>query len=275
MTAIPTVAWEPRWTCDEVDTASPAATGIAALAATQVLWGLSGQQFGLTSVKLRPCRRGCAMSNGGYLPDGMVPWAGGYGSWGYPWPTLYAGTWINLGCGACGWDGCGCSSLQEAVLPGQVHDVTEVKLDGTVVTGSAYRLDFSPDVFGGVLVRLDGGTWPLCQNLALPDTAAGTFSVTARYGMDVPELGRLAVGELACELLKAMSGKDCRLPEHVTSLARQGVTLSFPDPTELLTGGKLGLVQADRFIQVFNPSGLKRRARTWSPDQRGMRQVGA
>jgi hypothetical protein len=37
----------------------------------------------------------------------------------------------------------------------------------------------------------------------------------------------------------------------------------------------LGLVQADRFISVFNPSGLRRRARTWSSDQRGLRQVGA
>jgi hypothetical protein len=265
MTALPTVPWDPRWTCTEVETASPAATGIAALAATQVLHGLTGGQFGLTTTKLRPCRRDC-------LPVGYEYGGWPVGSWGYPYPALVGGTWVNLGCGGCG-DTCSCTVLQEAVLPGVVHDVTEVRIDGTVVTGSAYRLDHTPS--GDVLVRLDGGVWPTCQQLTRNDTQSGTWSVTARYGMDVPELGRVAVGELACEFLKAMGGKDCRLPEHVTSLARQGVTLSFPDPTELLTGGKLGLVQADRFISVFNPSGLRRRARTWSPDQRGLRQIGA
>ena len=266
MTMLPTDPWPVRWTCSEVDTASPAATGIAALAATQILWGLSGQQFGLTTSVLRPCRRQC-LPDGGYLPGGLVPWTG------WPYPALIGGMWVNLGCGDCG-PTCSCTALQEVLLPGRVYDVVAVKQDGaSVVSGTGWRLDQGRA--GALLVRLDGGVWPTCQSLTKADTQPGTFSVTARYGLPVPELAQLAMGELACEFLKGMAGKDCRLPEHVTSLARQGVTLNFPDPTELLTAGKLGLVMADRFIQAVNPDGRRRRARTWSPDQVGLRQVGA
>src|SRR5215217_3465064 len=157
-----TIPWEPRWTCAEVETASPAATGIAALAATQVLDSLSGNQFGLAPVTLRPCRRACA---GDVLAAGLFSWAG------YPWPTWYGGSaWVNLGCGGCG-DDCSCTTLAEAELPGQVYDITQVKLDGVVVTGTAYRLDRSPQAAGTLLVRLDGGTWPLCQDLSKADGA--------------------------------------------------------------------------------------------------------
>jgi hypothetical protein len=258
-----TTPWEPRWTCADVETASPAATGMAALAATQILDSLSGSQFGFTSVVLRPCRRSCV---GNVLASDLS-------MAGYPWPTWYGGSaWVNLGCGGCTGD-CSCTTLAEAELPGQVYDVTEVKLDGVVVTGTAYRLDQSPRAAGTLLVRLDGGTWPTCQNLALSD-GAGTWLVTARYGQPVPELGSLAVGELACEFLKGLDGQDCRLPREVVSLARQGVTLQFPDVTALAKDGFLGLVMCDRFIQAVNPQRRRRMVRVASPDRRGIRQVG-
>jgi hypothetical protein len=255
--------WPVRWTCAEVDTQSPAATGIAALAATQILDGLSGNQFGLTSHVLRPCRRAC-------LPTGwtLEPWGG----WGYPYPTLDAGVFVNLGCGSCHGD-CACATLQEAELPGQVYDVTEVKVDGVVVSGSGWRLDRHPKVAGTLLVRIDGGAWPTCQNLTLAD-GAGTWLVTARYGQPVPEIASLAVGELACEFLKGMDGQDCRLPREVVSLARQGVTLQFPDAVALARDGFLGLVMCDRFLQAVNPLRRQRKVRVVSPDRPGIRRVG-
>jgi hypothetical protein len=260
---LPTEPWEPRWTCVEVDTASPAATGIAALAATQILDSLSGNQFGLTTTTLRPCKRSC-------LPAGWVgePWGG----WGYPYPVLDRGVFVNLGCGTCDGD-CACTRLEEAELPGHVHDVTQVKVDGVVVTGTAYRLDQHPRVAGTLLVRLDGGAWPTCQNLNATD-GPGTWLVTARYGQPVPEIGALAVGELACEFLKGLDGQDCRLPREVVSLARQGVTLQFPDATALARDGLLGLVACDRFLMAVNPQRRRRMVRVASPDRAGIRQVG-
>jgi hypothetical protein len=87
-------------------------------------------------------------------------------------------------------------------------------------------------------------------------------------------LGRLAVGELACEFLKAMTGQDCRLPANVQALARQGVTLQFPDPTALLQDGQLGLFFPDKFLAATNPQRRRRKVRVISPDRHGTRQVG-
>lgn len=258
---LPTTPWEPRWTCAEVDTASPAATGIAALAATELLWLASGQQFA-RSVLLRPCKRSCLPAGYEYSP---VP----VSSWGYPYPALVGGTWINLGCGGCGGD-CHCGTLQEAELPGTVTSITAVKVDGVVVSGSAYRLDRSTHAAGTLLVRLDGGTWPTCQDLTKADTEPGTWSVTAVYGQPVPELGRLAVGELACEFLKGFTGADCRIPNEVVSLARQGVTLNFPDPTSVVVSGFFGA----KFIEAVNPDKRRKRARVVSPDRHAPRRVG-
>jgi hypothetical protein len=274
MSALPTDPWPVTWVCSEVDTASPAATGIAATAATQVLHALTGGQFGLRSVTLRPCRRGCAgiptVANADlYLGSTYIG-----GAYGYPWPALVGGVWMNLGCGICGADACPCAGLEEAELPAGVYDITQVKVDGATLASSVWRLDRVPSAAGDVLVRLDGQQWPLCQQLANPDTLTGTWSVTARYGSPVPQLASLAVGELACEFLKGMDGQDCRLPKEVVSLARQGVTLQFPTVTEFTQGGMLGLPVCDRLLLAVNPKGLRRRARTWSPDRLGLRQVG-
>lgn len=266
---VPTEPWPIIWSCSEVETSSPAATGVAARAATQLLWSLSGGQGGPTTAVLRPCRRSC---------DGTLD-LGGYGAawpgWGYPWPVNYGGSaWVNLGCGGCYPDPCGCATLSEAQLPQEVTAVTQVKVDGVALAPTAYRLDVQPGVAGKLLVRTDGGTWPRCQQLALDDTRAGTWSATVTMGQPAGELAQLAVGEVACEFLRGLNGQDCRLPREVVSLARQGVTLTYPDPSTLASSGLLGLPISDRFLLAVNPDRRRRRARTISPDTLGPRRVG-
>jgi hypothetical protein len=146
-------------------------------------------------------------------------------------------------------------------LPGPIESITEVRVDGAVLVTGAYRLDGHD-----LLVRLDGGAWPRCNDLAQDDTHVGTWSVTAVMGRPVPTIGQLALGELACEFLKALGGEDCRLPRHITQLARQGVTISFPSFTENLGKGLLGLYLTDIFIRSVNPLGLRSRARTYRVD---------
>ena len=265
---LPVEPWDVTWTCDEVWTSSPAATGMAALAASQLLWSLSGQQYGQTSVVLRPCRR--------FLPQ-LHGHGGAVARVGDPWPTWQGGAaWVNLGCGSCPAGSCACTSLQEAELPAGVTSVTQVKVDGVVVTGAGYRLDVDPAAAGKLLVRLDGLAWPSCQQLALADTQPGTWSVTATFGQPVPALGLLAAGQLACEFLKGLTSStdDCRVPRDVVSLARQGVNLQFADPATLLREGQTGLALVDQFITAVNPNGRRRRARTVSPDTLGPRRVG-
>jgi hypothetical protein len=177
--------------------------------------------------------------------------------------------WLNLVCGGCGGE-CSCSALSEVLLPAPVHHVVEVKLDGTPLASGAWRLDDARK-----LVRVDGGTWPWCNDLAArDDTTVGTWSVTAAYGREVPALAQLAAGELGCQWLRAMNGEDCRLPANLTSLARQGVSISLPDPAQLLEHHQLGLYWADLFLRTYNPHGLARRARAYNVDAPPARRVG-
>lgn len=143
-------------------------------------------------------------------------------------------------------------------------------MDGVVVSGTAYRVDNNR-----YLVRTDGNLWPYCQNLRLDDTQPGTFSVTVKFGEDVPADAAMAVGELACEFLKADRGEDCMLPRNITSLVRQGVTITLPDMTTLLQSSRLtGLRLVDLFISTWNPAGLIGRSRAFSVDDPLMRRAG-
>lgn len=251
-------SWTPpdgNWACN-LSTEAIAVSGIAFEAATEVLYALSGRRFGLCSVTLRPCRRDCY---------GDLWWR--RGNWWefsgvYPMPALIGGLWYNIACGGCG-SGCSCSRVSEAILPGPVHEVTQVKIDGVTLTKNVdYRLDD-----WRTLIRLGGAEWPLCNNLNLEDTEVGTWSVTLQYGEPVPTLGQLAVGQLAAELAKAFVCDDsCALPKPVQSIARQGINLTFLDPNEVFLAGKIGMYVPDLFIGTYNPNQLTQRSRVYDLD---------
>lgn len=242
----PCGAWPLRWPC-ETDTVSPGMLESAALAATEILDALTGYQFGLCTVTLRPCRDECGPGS---------PWPGE--SW--PRPALVGGQWFNMVCGDCT-TGCSCTAVSTVRLPAPVHDVIEILIGGTPLEPGDWLLYDS-----SLLVRASGLSWPDCNDLSLPDTEPGTWSITAEYGQPVPESGQWAAGELACEWLRGLAGEDCRIPANVTQLVRQGVTLSFPDITQALNDGLTGLGMVDRFVRAVNPHGLRTRSRTYSVD---------
>lgn len=250
----PCASWPVRWLCD-VSTTSPEVTGAAVDYATEILWALTGRQFGTCEVTFRPCRRSC-----GDFPWPDVNWSQWPGGWSYPQPALIGGLWFNLTCGSCAGD-CSCAELQEVLLPAPVHRIVQVRVDGSpLVTGAYHVLNHRR------LIRTDGGSWPHCNDLSRADTEADTWSVTAEFGQEPPGGAAAAIGELACEFLRAFAGEDCRLPRQVTSLARQGVTISFPDVSELFEKGRTGLYLTDMFIAAWNPNHLTRRAKTYSVD---------
>jgi hypothetical protein len=150
-----------------------------------------------------------------------------------------------------------------------VYDITEVVIDGVVLAASAYRLDNNR-----LLVRTDGQKWPYCNNLTKDDTQPGTWSVTAVYGQPVPVLAELAVGEMACEILRARNGEECRLPPGVTNLTRQGVSIEIPDIGDLFRDGKTGMYLCDMFLSAVNPHKIMQRGRVYSPDRIIHRRAG-
>ncbi|WP_319052698.1 hypothetical protein [Streptomyces europaeiscabiei] len=229
--------------------------------ATETLWGLTGQRFGLCEVTLRPCRRDCGSSS--FFDDFGPPWAGGS----YPQPALIGGQWFNLTCGSCH-GGCSCSSVSEVLLPAPVLRIVEVKIDGTPLVTGAYRVDNNR-----LLVRTDGGDWPRCNDLSSADTEADTWSVTAVYGEELPDGAALAMGQLACEIAKAADGGDCKLPAGLQQLVRQGVTISYPDVGELFRQGRTGLYLVDMFVTTWNPNRLRTRSRVYSVDRPSVRRT--
>lgn len=241
----PCAAWEPIW-CVDLPTGSEAISGHMVLAATELLWAKTGMQFDACQLTIRPCRRDCY---GQSWPFDQSWWE--INSW--PRPVFFNGNWYNMTCGNCG-DNCSCTRVEEVLLPGPISSIDQVKVDGVVLTaGVDYRLDDWRK-----LIRLDGGIWPICNDLNLADTEVGTWSVTATWGTPVPTLGRLAVGELALQFIYACLGMDCCiLPQTVQQLTRQGVSIEFLDPQLVFDSNRVGLQMSDMFISTYNPDSLR------------------
>lgn len=122
-----------------------------------------------------------------------------------------------------------------------------------------WRLQWSND-------EVAGTCWPECNNLTLPDSEEGTWSVKVTYGRPVPELVRKAAAVLACEFIKFCVGKPCTIPQRVTSISRQGMSATFLDPMEFMSEGKTGIYLVDLAIMTYNPKGLYKKPGVYSPD---------
>lgn len=273
----PCDAWDPIW-CVDLTTAGVdlSASGTALMAATEILYNRSAQQFGLCTFTVRPCREDCydqvfwgSWGGGGW---GAGWFGGGFGnSW--PRPALINGAWYNIACGGCG-GSCSCTNISEALLPSPVASILEVKLNGEVLPASGtdgtngYRVDDYRK-----LVRLGGAQWPVCQDMSAPDTADNTWSVTLQVGQEVPTAGRYAVGELALEIMKSCAGLACMIPFTATTITRQGITIDLPTIAELLDRKLLGLAWCDLFVSTFNPHGLTAVPQVYDVDRESNRRT--
>lgn len=235
----PCSGWEPSVSlCENWSAASDAVKAYALEQATLVLWAATGRRFGLCAVTVRPCSP----------PDPLlyrtypVPPAGGY--WGGT--SIVGGVWYSCGCTA----GCACSP-SEIVLPGPVAAVVSAVQDGVTIDPSGYRLD--P---GGRLVRLNGQVWPASQDLTVAATEPNTFAITYSRGVPVPVALNNAAGVYACELAAALTGGECRLPDRIQTISRQGVTVDLVGPDDYLDKGRTGLADVDQVIVALNPRGL-------------------
>lgn len=250
--------------CCSVESTSDLIFDTVATEASEMLFQLSGRQFpGECEKTARPCSDcGC---NWQVLSRGFVVWPGMWGYWDW-----------GLGSWSYNDNPWGCRPLSRVKLSGYpVKEISEVKINGDVVDASDYRLDQQR-----YLTRLDGGWWPGCQNLSLPDTDSGTWSVTYTYGADPPQLGLSAAAQLGCELYKACAGQACALPTGVTRTTRQGVTiekLAFTTwaylPASRIRGGRApgwqtGMPLVDAFLNTMNPTGRSRQPVFWSPGKR-------
>ena len=234
----------------------PAKTALAQRcldSAAEILYGLSGRQFGLCELTVRPCRTSC------YNPRNQI---------GLRWtPALIGGQWTNVSCSLCR-DTCSCKQVSEVRLPGPIASISEVKLNGTVMGPTEYRVDNRD-----FLVRTSG-TWPICQDMTADSSEANTWEVTYLRGLPIPEAGITALGDLACELtLGCLGDTCCALPKRITQLNVDGASMAMLDPMTFLKDGRTGLYMVDLWLQSVNPKSLSRGAAILSPDMAKQRRT--
>lgn len=87
------------------------------------------------------------------------------------------------------------------------------------------------------------------------------------YGTNPPAAGRLAARTLANELLLAINNSNqCRLPDRVTAVTRQGISYTVLDSQDFLEQGRTGLYEIDLFLKTVNPDNARKKSRVFSPD---------
>lgn len=223
------------------------ATGqaLAEDAAREYLWRWTGRVFGTCPVLYRPCR--------------VTQHRPG------PWTSALVGVgWGTVACGTCG-NQCGCEDATRTLkLPGPVHEVLSVTIDGVLLDPASYLVE------GDRLTRVDGEGWPVWQDLNLIPGSTGTWEISYMQGTPVPAGGQIATGIMAYELAKAMCNDNtCQLPKRIQSITRQGVTVALLDGFEGLEEGKTGIWLIDSWVMSITKP--PRGGTVMSPDVRPRR----
>lgn len=224
-----------------------------------LLASLTAYRIAVCPAAVRPCAARC-LDGGGMLTFPVSGGAAGAlgGNAGAFSPHISGGKWFNS-CGCRKSGDCSCAALSEVLLPGPVGGVVSVVVDGITLPPTSYRVDN-----GNRLVRLNGEQWPACQDQSLPANAVGAFVVTYYRGSAPSTMTKHAAGLLAAEFYQACAGSDCRLPDNVTSIARQGVSYEL-EPSDF-PDGVTGIRAVDALIRIYNPHKRKGVTRIASPD---------
>jgi hypothetical protein len=257
-----TECWPLDTSCctEEWNAADPATQGYASMMAVRTLRFLTSYRVGGCAQVVRPCKRSCH----GQTWETFDVASSGSPGWMNP-QIDPVGRWVNIAC-SCGGDSCSCSTVCQIELGSLIASVDSVVLGALTLDPSAYRVDN-----GRWLVRTDGECWPVCQDMSAPLGSEGTWSVTYRSGVALDGLAMRAAGVLACEYLKACSGRKCRLPERVVAVTRQGVSMQMKDPSKATAAAQAfpnnltGIREVDDWIAQINPYGIVAEPSIWFP----------
>lgn len=223
----------------------------AALAfAWTTLSGLTAGVLSICTTVVRPCSTRCghpALPT--YLEAPVVGSAVGMPFY----PVINGGRWLNVWASPPG------DTTSSITFPQTIAAIESIVIDGEVLSPSAYRVDN-----GTLLVRQDGGQWPVCQDMSKPVGQEGTWTVEFWVGKKPDLIDNIAAGILAEEYFKAITGaKGCRLPKGVRSIARQGV--SYDIEVDMFERGLTGIHEVDMATARHNPNRMRTQPRIVRP----------
>lgn len=236
--------------CHDTSGFDPALITAALNSASDLLWRWSGYKYpGVCDVTVRPCAQNTNLTGWGssspFYPGGF-PYGWGYGSW----------SWGYCACQSSIHRACGCTMLSEVRLGrAPIIAITQVKVDGLVlVAGTDYRVDDYE-----WLVRLPSSEqWPCCQDLSLDDSHDNTWSVHFTWGNAPPPSGVSACVDLAWEIMQLCEDGNCAPSENVSSVQRQGTSMTFIAPErfgrDLFDNLRFGIKSVDRFLAAVGNS---------------------
>lgn len=94
--------------------------------------------------------------------------------------------------------------------------------------------------------------------------AVSEVDVDYEYGSRPPLVVTRAITKLAAEFEKADAGVECKLPDRVTSVSRQGLSWSLVDPNDILDKGRSGIYEID--LAIRSVGAAKVRSAVFSPE---------
>lgn len=152
----------------------------------------------------------------------------------------------------------GCERPPSIRLPDYpIRAVNAVRIGGQTRDPSTYRL------IGARFLEDGWEGWPTC---GWADGGQAVMEVDYAYGADPPTAGRNAAARLASELAKSAAGQQSALPGYLMQRVRQAVTETYVRTDFLFDKGRTGLADVDLWLIAVNPAGLRRRARSWTPE---------
>lgn len=218
--------WPVEWPC-QTEGVDPPLIAAALDLASQLLWALSGYRVGRCEFR-----------------EAFRPGVGG--ACGMPYKDG-SGNWRNRGR-----SGGMCCRVLLTHRP--VGTVTEVIDGGVTLDPSEYRVE-------GSWLRRRNACWSTAGECDDPE-----LIVVYQAGVPFPPGTAQVVGEVACEYLDALQGRQCKLPSRATSITRQGVTVTLDAASEFVNRRRVGLPLTDAWLETVVGSGPRVQSRVLSPD---------
>ena len=134
-----------------------------------------------------------------------------------------------------------------------IREIIEVVENGKVLPKDSYSLRER-----AFLRKKNGTVWQMSPSSEL--------AVTYKYGALPPTMGVDEAIKLADQfMLYEMGSDDCILPETVTAVERQGVSIAVVNPTEIIQNGFTGIRSTDMFIKTYNPDRARVKSKIYIP----------